>query len=91
MKKYRITPTCSCVKDEASVDFHVKSDDYFGTIATVASLIRQDMDKDGYNTESTRAALKGLEKDLVYLQKNYYIIPKQKNRKSVPKGKLKSQ
>ncbi|MFA5024562.1 MAG: hypothetical protein WC523_06445 [Patescibacteria group bacterium] len=91
-KKYKITPLIWCVKDEASTKFHVKNNDYFGTIATVLSLIKQQIKKDGVkNAAALEKTLKNLETDLLFLQKNYQINPKIKNKNMTPKGKLKSQ
>ena len=44
-KKYKITPLLWCVNDEASVKFHIKSDDYFGTISTVLGLLKDKIKK----------------------------------------------
>lgn len=55
-----------------SVEFHIKSNDYFGTLATVLSLIKQ-------TPESNKTLIKTLSsliKDLLYLQKEYKIIKK---------------
>lgn len=97
-KKYQITPRLRLIKDEASVRFHVKSEDYFGTIATVLSLLKQEIKKDRHlQTAVLVKTLKNLESDLLFLQKNYRIglksqsSPKIKNSKITPKGKLKSQ
>ena len=91
-KKYRIKPLVWLVKDEASVKFHVASDDYFGTIATVLSLVKQQLKEDsGPRTAVLKKTLHNVESDLLFLQKNYQISPKTKKRKSKPKGKLKSQ
>jgi len=91
-KKYQITPLLWRVKDESSVKFHVASDDYFGTIATVLSLVRQQIKKsDGQRTAALKKTLDNVERDLLYLQKNYQISPKTKNKTKIPKGKLKSQ
>lgn len=79
MKKYKINSKLSYVKDEASVAFHVESGDYFGTIATIVSLISQDIeDNNCYEPKDVLKALKNLEKDLIYLQENYDINPKRK-------------
>jgi len=91
-KKYEITPLVWLIKDEKSVKFHVKSDDYFGTIAAILSLIKQQTKKD----KSPRALifnkiLKSLEADLLYLQKNYQIKLRRKKKNKIPKGKLISQ
>lgn len=59
---------------QKSVKFHIKSDDYFGTIATILSLIKQ-------STEHVNSHIKSfnkLEKDLMFLQKEYKIIKKDK-------------
>lgn len=89
--KYKITPLVWLVKDEASVKFHVKSDDYFGTMATILSLARQQIKKAGRLDSTTFKIINNLETDLSFLQKNYQIKPRAKNRNRTPKGKLKSQ
>ena len=98
MKEYKLTPILHLLKDEASVKFHIKSDDYFGTIATVLGLIKQQIKKDGCdNAAVLNKTLKNLENDLMFLQRNYeirlkpQISPRMKNKKSSPKGKLMSQ
>jgi hypothetical protein len=53
-----------------SVLFHIKSDDYFGSLATVISLMYQ-------NQKSIDIKiLEKIEKDLIFLQKNFKIIKK---------------
>lgn len=91
-KKYKIQPLVWLVKDEASVRFHVAQDDYFGTIATILGLIRQQTEKnpdalgpDFYDT------LNNLENDLVWLQNNYQITPRTKKKNRMPKGREKNQ
>ena len=52
-----------------NLEFHIKSNDYFGTLATILSLIAQ-------NNKLPNAEQKSLNKiinDLMYLQKNYII------------------
>ncbi|MFA5886769.1 MAG: hypothetical protein WC863_03235 [Patescibacteria group bacterium] len=91
-KKYKITPPLWLIKDEASIKFHVKSQDYFGTMATVLSLLREQIKKsDIKNTTLLEKILNNLEKDLLLLQKNYHIKPNIRKRKIIPKGKLNSQ
>jgi hypothetical protein len=91
-KKYQITPLVWLVRDEASVKFHVASDDYFGTIATILSLIKQQIKRGGASDAATlNKIFKNLEKDLLYLQNNYQIKPKSRKKKITPKGKLISQ
>lgn len=57
---------------EKSLKFHIKSDDYFGTLATVISIIRQQPD----SFEDNIKVLTRIEKDLVFLQSNYKIVKK---------------
>ena len=91
-KKYKIKALTWMVRDEDSVKFHVKSDDYFGTVATVLGLIRQEIEKGRpANRKALNETWKNLTDDLLFLQKNYQINPKIKNKKINPKGKLKSQ
>lgn len=101
-RTYQIKPLFSILKDEISVKYHVEQDDYFGTIATIISLVYQKLKNNKSETpkkEEKREkrqvlqALESLEQDLVFLQNNYqiYIRPKTKNKKIIPKGKLKSQ
>ena len=91
-EKYKIKPLLWLVKDEASTKFHISQDDYFGTIATILSLLRQAAEK---NPETINPdfykAFENLEKDLVWLQKNYQIKPRIKKKNKTPKGKEISQ
>lgn len=91
-KKYQITPVIRLVKDEASTKFHVKNDDYFGTIASILSLIKQQIKKDGHpQADVFITILKNIEEDLIYLQKNYQIKARKKNKNMIPKGRLTNQ
>jgi hypothetical protein len=97
-KRYHLTPLLWLVRDEASVKFHVASDDYFGTMATILSLLKQQIKKDGSSqAPACRQTLKNLEQDLLFLQKNYqisrraHIKPASQKKSKRPKGKLKSQ
>lgn len=56
-----------------SVKFHIKSNDYFGTLAAVLSLVGQSI-KDNKFKELNIKVLKNLEKDLMFLQKEYKIV-----------------
>ncbi len=86
-KNYKIDSTFFLAKDEASVKYHLENDDYFGTIATIISLIKQSL-KDKKNNkisdDEIEKTLNNLEKDLVFLQENYEIRskPKSKNTKN---------
>lgn len=91
-KKYEIKPLFLLVRDEKSAKFHIKNDDYFGTIATILNLIKYEIKKNGLtNKDVLNKTLDNLNKDLVFLQKNYQINPKIKNKNITPNGKLKSQ
>ncbi|MFA6514383.1 MAG: hypothetical protein WCT50_03815 [Patescibacteria group bacterium] len=52
-----------------SLEFHIKSDDYFGTLATILNLLIQDECCDTKNE-----IIKNKVEELMYLQKNYKII-----------------
>lgn len=59
-----------------SLEFHIKSGDYFGTLATALSLVRQNILNDREIKKAYIKILENLEKDLVYLQKEYKIARK---------------
>ncbi len=90
--KYLIKPGVWLLKDEASTKFHLSQDDYFGTIATILSLWRQNIEKnpDIINSDFYQT-LNEVEKDLIWLQKNYQIKPRIKKKNKIPKGKEISQ
>ncbi len=97
-KKYKITSQTRLVKDEAGTKFHVNSDDYFGSIATILSLLRQQLQKNNSkNYLELEKTFINLESDLLFLQKNYQIkvkthkSPRTKNKNNKPKGKLNNQ
>ncbi len=58
---------------EKKLESHIKSDDYFGTLATVIDLITQENNKIGRRESKV---LKKITDDLMYLQENYKIIKK---------------
>lgn len=62
---------------QRSVRFHIDSDDYFGTLATVLDLLRQDMSKNGHKGKNTEL-LEALIRELLYLQTEYRIVTKGK-------------
>ena len=58
--------------DSSSLKFHITSDDYFGTLATVLNLLNQDVNlKSGH-----KKTLEKIQEDLMYLQNHYKIINK---------------
>ena len=54
-----------------SLEFHIQENDYFGTLATVLDLVRQDLERCGFNAHAE--TLSRLRNDLVYLQSSYCI------------------
>ena len=56
-----------CMTKNDNLEFHIKEQDYFGTLATVLDLLAQDLD-----TQSAR--LKNIRDDLLYLQERYEIV-----------------
>ena len=62
-------------KRRRGLEFHIETNDYFGTLATVLDLSRQTLG----NTARERMIAEHLAKnvdDLIYLQKKYRIIRK---------------
>lgn len=53
-----------------SIKFHIENNDYFGTLATILSLIKQTPK----NLKKHIKSLDKLEKDLIFLQKEYKIV-----------------
>jgi hypothetical protein len=51
--------------------FHIKANDYFGTLATVLDLVSQDLRKKGHR--SNAETLGRLRDQLMYLQQGYRI------------------
>lgn len=58
-----------------SLKFHIESEDYFGTLATNISLIRQTIHSK-WTQEINIKNLEKFERDLIYLQKDYKIVKK---------------
>ena len=58
-----------------NLKFHIKSEDYFGTLATVLDLFRLDVFEKKFIFDKDKI-LKKIVKDLIYLQDNYKIIKK---------------
>ena len=57
-----------------SIQFHVKYNDYFGTLATVLSLLKQQEERKRFNKNKDNIQLlDNLVNDLIYLQENYQI------------------
>lgn len=62
------------IKNKDNLKFHIESDDYFGTLATVLSLQEQNLSE--YKKFKVSEILKNKIDELMYLQKNYKIISK---------------
>lgn len=73
---YQINPPTWLVKDQASVKFHVANDDYFGTMATLLSLLKQEIYKPHPDLVKIKATFDNMEKDFMWLQENYKISQK---------------
>lgn len=58
------------------IQFHIKSDDYFGTLATVLSLMSEAIERIIAEEKKNIRLLNILKKDLLYLQNNYRIVKK---------------
>jgi hypothetical protein len=95
-KEYKINKVVRQIKDAQSVRFHVESDDYFGTTATLIKLLQQYL-KDSINKapaeerELIEKTFKNIEADLLLLQNNYQIKAKKSQGKAELKGRLNNQ
>jgi hypothetical protein len=71
---------CMARTRKQQIQFHIKSSDYFGTLATVIDLMQQSLQKDLEETikrKRTRIkTLNNLKNDLIFLQNNYQITKK---------------
>lgn len=56
----------------SSLEFHIESDDYFGTLATILNILTQD----GFKGINKEQILNEKIEELMYLQSNYKIIKK---------------
>jgi hypothetical protein len=63
------------IKRKQELGFHIKNDDYFGTLATLLDLLRQEFKRKDSKINAERI-LKNLTDDLMYLQRNYKILEK---------------
>jgi hypothetical protein len=61
----------SGMNEEASLQFHIEENDFFGTVATVLDLVSQDLQRKGHR--SNAEALGHLRDRLMYLQQGYRI------------------
>lgn len=70
-KNYKIEKNFLFLKDQKSTKKHIGQDDYFGTTATVLSLLSQK--NFPADIKDIKKYLKKISKELLYLQKNYQI------------------
>lgn len=93
MKKYYLKTKNWLLSDIKGVRFHVKSSDYFGTLAAILSIIEEKIDTINDKREKIviKKTLKNLIDDCQYLQKNYSIIAKKKKKNNKPNGNEKTQ
>lgn len=90
-KRYHINDHLWLVKDEDGVRFHVESGDYFASLATIIKLWPL--------FDNVSISVKEIEADLMFLQDNYYILPKSSRKandqnikqKNNPNDKLQNQ
>ena len=61
-----------------NMEFHIRGDDYFGTLATRVDLVRQDMERRGYKREHDEL-LRTWRDELVHMQDNYTIAAKRRD------------
>ena len=57
------------------LQFHIEQNDYFGTLATVLDLLRQDLHRKGYHRHAEKLAR--LRDELQHLQRHYRIERRQ--------------
>lgn len=84
MKKYKLKNNNLLLSDIKGVRFHIKSSDYFGTLASVLNILKEKIEKIEKTEEKELMIiiLKNTIKDCLYLQKNYSIIANNKNKKT---------
>ena len=58
-----------------SLEFHIESGDYFGTLATVLDLVKQQIFKDS-SRDKNKKIIENKVAELMYLQNNFDIIKK---------------
>jgi len=59
-------------KRKEELDFHIRSGDYFGTLATIVYIIYQSQEQG----VDQKKILRNIQLDLEYLQENYLIVKK---------------
>jgi hypothetical protein len=65
---------------QRGLEFHIEINDYFGTLATVIDLVRQDLGIRRY-AERNEEVLIRMRDDLMYLQAHYGIEKKKRSRR----------
>lgn len=80
-KKYSIQADkfIGFINDTEDVEFHIDKDDYFGTMATVLDLMKQEkkLEKDKKEIDERHIKImEQLTKDLLFLQRDYRVVKK---------------
>ncbi|MDD3285641.1 MAG: hypothetical protein PHG95_03350 [Patescibacteria group bacterium] len=93
---YNLSKKRRLLKDAGSVKFHVDNNDYFGTAATLISLIEKRLDSEIKKAPANerhliKKAFRNLRDDLMLLQNNYHIRANKLKSQKTDKGRLKSQ
>ena len=93
MNKYQLKIKNYILSDIKGVKFHLKSSDYFGTLASILSIIKEKIEENYSKSEKKiiLEILKNVTEDCLYLQNNYSIIAKNKKKSQRPKGIVKNQ
>lgn len=58
-----------------NIQFHISSQDYFATLATILDLLRQDLELDNGRPKDLNL-LRKLSAELIYMQNNFIIFSK---------------
>lgn len=64
-------------KQLENLEFHIASDDYFGTLATRLDLLRQELER-GLKLDEVHISLEKTRDELMQLQKSFRIVKKDK-------------
>ena len=96
INNYKLRANKRLLKDASSVKFHVDNNDYFGTAATLISLIEKRLDSEIKKApikerQLLKKAFRDLIDDLILMKTNYHIKANRLKTQKTDKGKLKSQ
>jgi hypothetical protein len=60
-------------RNHKSLCWHIKANDYFGTLATVLDLLRQKVEREGYSRQDGKLLVE-LREELMILQTDFSIV-----------------